>query len=254
MGKNFSLSVLDDVVMSVDVNHRRQFCELLSKEFPDTQFIVTTHDEIWAKQMKTTGLIKTKSDIRFRGWSVDNGPIYEQGEEFWDKIATDLKNDDVPGASHKLRRGLEAELPDIAEALGAKVAYRGDAKYELGELTDAVKSRHVGLLKAAKESANSWNKKDELEKIKQLDQVRIATALSQVRENWAVNLQVHFNDWANMTVGDFKPVVKAWHEFLDLFHCSNDACESWVGVTYNAGKEESLRCRCGDYNLNLIKK
>ncbi len=254
LGKNFSLSVLDDVVMSVDVNHRRQFCELLQKEFPDTQFIITTHDEIWAKQMKTTGLIASKSDIRFRGWSVDHGPIYEQGEEFWDRIDEDLKKGDVPSASHKLRRGLEAELPDIAEAMAAKVKYRGDAKYELGELTDAIKSRHAGLLKLAKESASSWNKKDDLEKIKQIDKTRIEAALSQQRENWAVNLQVHFNDWADMSVNDFKPVVEAWHTFLDLYRCGNDACESWIGVTYNSGAQESLRCRCGEYNLNLLKK
>ena len=254
MGKNFSLSVLDDVVMSVDVNHRRQFCELLTKEFPDTQFILTTHDEIWAKQMQTTGLIKSKSDIRFRGWSVESGPIYEQGQVFWDRIDEDLKNDDVPSAAHKLRRGLEAELPDIAELLRARVPYRGDIKYELGELLSSVKGRHSELLKKAKESANSWNKKDELEKVKSIDDLRKAATLSKDKENWATNLQVHYNSWASMGKADFEPVVKAWRDFLNLFICGNESCESWVGVTAVAGKEESLRCRCGDYNLNLVKK
>lgn len=254
MGKNFSLSVLDDVVMSVDVNHRRQFCGLLKQEFPDTQFILTTHDEIWAKQMQTTGLIKSKSDIRFRGWSVEGGPVYEQGQVFWDKIDADLANDDIPSAAHKLRRGLEAELPDIAESLGARVPYRGDAKYDLGELLSSVKGRHADLLKKAKESASSWNKKDELEKVKLIDEARKVATLSQDKENWAVNLQVHYNEWAGMSKADFEPVAKAWHESLDLFNCGNDACESWIGVSLAGGKEESLRCRCGDYNLNLVKK
>lgn len=254
MGKNFSFSVLDDVLMSVDVNHRRQFCELLKQEFPDTQFILTTHDEIWAKQMKTTGLIKSKSDIRFRGWSVEGGPVYEQGRVFWDKIDADLANDDIPSAAHKLRRGLEAELPDIAESLGARVPYRGDAKYDLGELLSSVKGRHADLLKKAKESASSWNNKDELEKVKLIDEARKAATLSQDKENWAVNLQVHYNEWASMSKADFEPVAKAWHKSLDLFNCGNDACESWIGVSLAGGKEESLRCRCGGYNLNLVKK
>lgn len=254
MGKNFSLSVLDDVVMSVDVNHRRQFCELLKQEFPDTQFILTTHDEIWAKQMQTTGLIKSKSDIRFRGWSVESGPVYEQGQIFWDKIDSELGNDDIPSAAHKLRRGLEAELPDIAESLSARVPYRGDAKYDLGELLSSVKGRHTELLKKAKESASSWNKKDELEKVKAIDEIRKAATLSQDKENWAVNLQVHYNDWASMSKADFEPVAKAWRELLGLFTCTNEACESWIGVSFANGKEESLRCRCGDYNLNLVKK
>lgn len=254
MGEDFSLSVLDDVVMSVDVNHRRQFCELLIKEFPETQFIITTHDEIWTKQMKATGLVQARSDIRFRSWSVDNGPVYEQGQMFWDRIEEDLDNDDVPSAAHKLRRGLEAELPDIAESINAKVPYRGDAKYEMGELLSSIKAQHAHLLKKANESANSWGRTDELQKVKDFDEKRKKASLSQDRENWAVNLQVHYNEWAGMSKTDFKPVVAAWKEFLDLFVCGNESCESWIGVTSAVGKEESLRCRCDTYHLNLLKK
>lgn len=254
MGKNFSLSVLDDVVMSVDVNHRKQFCELLSNEFPDTQFIITTHDEIWAKQMQTTGLIKSGSDVRFRGWSVDNGPIYEQGKVFWDTIDESLDKDEVSAAAHTLRRGLEAELPDIAEALGARVAYRGDAKYELGDFQHAVKGRHGDLLKLATASADSWNNQTEKDKVQKLKDVRTAAALTHDKESWAMNLQVHYNDWATMTAAEFRDVVKAWHDFLDLFLCSNPDCEPWITVAGRPGNEESLRCRCGDYNLNLLKK
>lgn len=254
LGKSFSLSVLDDVVMSVDVNHRRQFCELLRNEFPDTQFIITTHDEIWAKQMQTTGLIKSKSDIRFRGWSVDNGPIYEQGQVFWDKIEDDLAAEDVPAAAHKLRRGLEAELPDIAESIGAKIAYRGDAKYELGDLLDAVKGRHGDLLGMAAASANSWANKELQAVVEKLKTDRTTAVLTQDKEHWAVNLQVHYNDWASMTPDDFRPVVAAWHEFFNLFACSNSECGTWISVSGQPGHEESLRCRCGVYNINLLKK
>lgn len=253
LGKNFCLSVLDDVVMSVDINHRRQFCELLKQEFPDTQFIITTHDEFWAKQMQTTGLIKSKYDIRFRGWSVDGGPVYEQGKMFWDKIEEDLTKGDVPGAAHKLRRGLEAELPDIAEALGARVTYRGDAKYELGELIDAVKGRYSDLLKKANDSANSWNDKSRQAVVQGLKNAREAATLSQARENWAVNMQVHFN-WGDLTADEFKPVVGAYQEFLGLFSCTNPDCESWIAVKGQPGHEEELRCRCGTYSLNLVKR
>src|SRR5437870_9372200 len=62
-GDRFSLAVLDDVVMSVDQDHRKEFCRLLKKRFPNTQFIITTHDKIWAKQMQTEGLIAPKSGI-----------------------------------------------------------------------------------------------------------------------------------------------------------------------------------------------
>src|SRR4029077_13693791 len=49
-GARFQFSLLGDVVMSVDSGHRYQFCKLLKVQFPDTQFIITTHDRVWAAQ------------------------------------------------------------------------------------------------------------------------------------------------------------------------------------------------------------
>jgi predicted ATP-binding protein involved in virulence len=47
LGEDFRYAVLDDVVMSVDSSHRRRFAELLKTEFPNVQFVITTHDEVW---------------------------------------------------------------------------------------------------------------------------------------------------------------------------------------------------------------
>ena len=41
--------LLDDVVMSIDMDHRITFCKLLNEIFPNKQFIITTHDFIWRK-------------------------------------------------------------------------------------------------------------------------------------------------------------------------------------------------------------
>lgn len=113
---DFRFAVLDDVVTSVDVNHRRQFCKLLKVVFPDVQFIITTHDEVWARQMVPSGLVTWGSLARFHGWIVDGGPLYGQGGDFREKIDADLAND-VPGAAHKLRRSLEASLSDTAASI-----------------------------------------------------------------------------------------------------------------------------------------
>lgn len=72
LGKDFTFAVLDDVLMSVDTGHRREVCRLLKTEFPDTQFILTTHDRVWLQYMKTENLIwRSKT---FGGWTVDSGP------------------------------------------------------------------------------------------------------------------------------------------------------------------------------------
>lgn len=46
-GGLINLFILDDVVMSVDSDHRRELCHLLATSFPDMQFLITTHDRTW---------------------------------------------------------------------------------------------------------------------------------------------------------------------------------------------------------------
>ena len=46
-----NLILLDDVVMSIDIDHRKNFCKVLKNQFPNKQFIITTHDYIWRKEI-----------------------------------------------------------------------------------------------------------------------------------------------------------------------------------------------------------
>jgi len=251
LGDDFKLAVLDDVVMSVDVNHRRQFCELLKSEFPGVQFIITTHDQVWARQMQSAGLITGKQQARFYGWSVQDGPLYESGD-IWARIEEDLAREDVAGAAHKLRRRLEAATADIAEAIGGSVKYRGDANYELSELLAAVKGRHGELLKKAANAANSWNDDAAKAAVQALKDARGAVIPDQEAEDWAINKLVHNNDRAQMSVNDFCPVLDSAKQFLGLFVCDNEDCGGWVHV--EGRPPESLRCDCGRYFVNLKPK
>jgi recombinational DNA repair ATPase RecF len=251
---DFRLAVLDDVVTSVDANHRRQFCKLLKDRFPDVQFIMTTHDEVWARQMQSSGLIARRSLARFHGWTVDGGPLYGQGEDFWTQIEADLSKDDVAGAAHKLRRNMEASLADIAAGIQGQIVFRADNNYDLSSFFAAVKGRHGDLLKKATASANSWNNDTAKQEVEKLKAERAKAILAQDGENWAINALVHNNDWASMSKADFAPVVEACKQFLDLFTCSNATCDGWMYVLGIPGKEEELRCACGSFALNLRKK
>lgn len=251
---DFQLAVLDDVVTSVDANHRRQFCKLLKDEFPDVQFIITTHEEVWARQMQSSGLIARRSLARFHGWTVDGGPVYGQGGDFWTHIETDLANGDVPGAAHKLRRNLEASIADIAAGIQGRVIFRADNNYDLSSFFSAVKGRHGDLLKKAIASGRSWGNETAQKRAEDLKEERAAALLAQDGENWAINALVHNNDWATLTKADFVPVVEACKQFLDLFTCSNATCDGWIYVLGMPGSEEELRCPCGAFTLNLRKK
>lgn len=133
-GENFTLAVLDDVLMSVDTGHRREVCSLLKKEFPNTQFIITTHDPIWLRHLKTEGIIGGKSSVHFRKWSVNQGPTQWDMRDVWSEIEDSIKENDIRAAASLLRYYLEYESAELCQRLRALVEFRGDAQYQLGDL------------------------------------------------------------------------------------------------------------------------
>jgi hypothetical protein len=251
-GDRFTFALLDDVVMSVDAGHRYNFCKLLKTEFPDTQFIITTHDRLWAEQMKSAGLVTRRTSLAFHSWTIDTGPLVESNLDIWDDIAASLAKGKVEVAAAGLRHHLEYVSRHLADELGAPVPFRADGNYELGDLLPAVLTRMKALLGKAADAAQSWGNNALRDSI-----VARRTALSnatatQSVEQWAVNRAVHYNEWANFGRKDFEPVVAAFKDLLACFVCPN--CESWFHVTPPRGTPEALHCPCGETNLNLSAK
>jgi recombinational DNA repair ATPase RecF len=250
-GNRFSFSLLDDVVMSVDAGHRYQFCKLLKTYFPDTQFVVTTHDRLWAEQLKSAGLVTAKTSIAFHSWTIDTGPLVESNLEIWDEIAAALGKGKVEAAAAALRHHLEYVSRHLADQLGATPPFRADGNYELGELLPSVLARMKSLCGKAADAAQTWgNTADKEAATKRKAALSTSNAAMSI-EQWAVNKAVHYNEWANFGKKDFEPVVAAFKELLACFSC--DKCESWLYVTPR-GNPESLRCACNAVSFNLKPK
>lgn len=252
LGDDFRLAVLDDVVMSIDADHRKHFCELLKNEFPDVQFIITTHDRVWARQMVTSQLIGSKRQLRIDRWDVENGPWVSAGTDFWDDIEIALNNNKVRDAASQLRHSLEWILSDLADHYRCPIPYSATGTYDLGDYLSAIKGRFRGLLSKAAEAANSWNDSEAMANVKSMKEAWTRLSLAQESEHWVVNRAIHYNEWANLSKPDFEPVVTAWREFLSFFECSE--CGSVFYVTKHDGKDDALRCDCRNTNMNLRKK
>jgi hypothetical protein len=251
-GKDFSVALLDDVVMSVDSDHRRQFCRLLKTYFPDTQFIITTHDRLWAQQMRSAGLVTAKTSLAFHGWSVDTGPLVEADADVWQDISVALARGKVETAAASLRRHLEYVSRELADELGAHTIFRADGKHELGELLPAVITRAKDLYGKAADAAQSWgNDTAKTATLARKTALAEASNASDV-ERWAINPAVHFNAWANFGKTDFMPVVGAFKALLECFRCGE--CGSWLYVSPRSVHPETLRCQCSAINLNLKRK
>jgi RecF/RecN/SMC N terminal domain len=251
MGGGFTFALLDDVVMSVDAGHRYQFCKLLKTQFPNTQFIITTHDRLWAEQMRSAGLVTTASSLAFHSWTIDTGPLVESNADIWQEIDAMLDRGKVEAASHALRHHLEYVSRHLADQLGAAPIFRADGNYELGELLPSVLARMKQHHAKAAEAAQSWSSESAKEIIRQRKEALAGSTAAANVEQWAVNKAVHYNEWANFGRKDFEPVVAAFKELLDCFRC--DKCQSWLHVTPRQ-RPESLRCACNAINLNLSPK
>lgn len=246
-----NIIVLDDVVMSVDSNHRRNFCNLL-KNFPNTQFIITTHDRLWAKQLRTENVVKNNNMIEFKWWSIESGPTVGAGIDLWNEMKEDLNNNDVPMAAWKLRRNGECFLNDVCDMIKAKIIFKSDGNWDFGDYLQASVEQYKKLIKCAKKSASSWNNKEKLEQLEKFDNKFTDTIKKTQSNQWAINPNVHYSKWADFQPNDFKPVVDAFNELFNLFICKE--CGNIPKLILSNMKWEALACPCKKFLWNLKEK
>lgn len=252
LGDSFSLCLLDDVLMSVDSNHRREVCKLLKTEFQNVQLVITTHDEVWGKQLSLEGVVTGKNLLHFRKWTVADGPVVWDMGEVWTEIEKDLGESKVADASGTLRRYLEFLMAELSFKLRAHVEARPTANYELGDLMPAVAGRIKDLFKRANTAANSWNQRDVVTKVSTLSTDFGTKYAATNAEQWAVNASVHYNEWVNLSPQEFRKVLDAFKNLISTLRC--DGCKSWFYVLPTKGQPETIRCECGTANFNLRAK
>jgi len=251
------LIILDDVVMSVDSNHRRQLCELLNCFFPNKQFLITTHDRVWAMQMKQNGVIDKDGLLEFFDWTIDTGPHVNDETDLWDRIAKDLTLNDVPSAAAKLRRGAEQHFAEICHSIQAKVPFNIEGNYDLGDLLTSALNQFKNILSEAIKVHESWQGElpldnDGEKELVFLDKDRKEKITRLTKEQWSINPNIHYNEWADFEKKDFEPVVAGFKNLIDMFYCKT--CGSLIRVIPNMKNPQNVRCNCGNVNWNMVKK
>lgn len=248
----FTFAVLDDVLMSVDAGHRREVSKLLRTQFPDTQFVLTTHDKAWLKFMGTTNLVASKDVVHFRKWTVDEGPSSWAKGDVWAEIRHMAEHDEMPSAAGLLRRSLEHLSSEFCEALRAKVEFSIDGHHDLSDLLDPAINEMKSLLKTARLAAESWTDDERVAAIKTLE-AQFSTAVADAKvEQWQINPSVHYNEWASLHKDEFLAVVSSFETMCTLFKC--DSCKNLLEVSPAKGSKEFLRCLCGARNFSFMKK
>jgi hypothetical protein len=157
----------------------------------------------------------------------------------------------VNAAAARLRRGLEEFAYHACDALKAKVRFKMDGRWDLGDLLPAAMEQYKDLLKKAKNSANSWNKTELVEELKAHDeQVRVIFE-AQGKVQGMVNPSVHYNTWADLRPEEFRAVAAAQRELVELFYC--EVC-GWASPRRMDTKLRSTYNRLGDHHEREAKE
>lgn len=131
----FKLLVLDDVVHSVDADHRDRIARLLKEKFSDHQIVIVTHDSIFYQRLRA--IFGSKYEyVYFTNWSLEGGPVRIQASTDIDRITSaeirnSMSQDELAGACGRFGEWLFMQLD---ERLQVAVQARFSRPHDLGNL------------------------------------------------------------------------------------------------------------------------
>lgn len=140
---DFKLMVLDDVMHSVDSNHRARVVQLLRDQFADHQIIVTTHDDVFYRKLREVFRQPEIEQHRLGAWTLQRGPVLVDS-------ATDIDRITVPEiraqkSAEELAsaagRFLESQLKRLTEGLQINVVARFESRHTIADLWPPLKSK-----------------------------------------------------------------------------------------------------------------
>jgi hypothetical protein len=223
-----ALLVLDDVMHSVDGEHRRATADLIFEQFGDHQIMITTHDPIWFEQLKTAAWAKNRKlrPLRIATWSVKTGPVWGDHRSDVQWLRSPDANTSLP-ADRVIRAGrvLEEMGQILCNNLNVSVPFRRDGRYTIDPLWSNFKTaalKHKAFATAAQGAGDCINK------IEQLRAYR----------NW---VGAHWNEWAQqLTPAEADAFAGAVMALHGLVFCAG--CGEFI---QRIGSIEGLwSCRC----------
>lgn len=247
-----NLILLDDVVMSIDIDHRKNFCKVLKEQFPKKQFIITTHDYIWRKELEAQGVVAKKNVIHFKSWDIEHGPYVEIGSNIWEVINKYLANGKKNEAIGLMRYYMEEFFSDICARYKLKVPFSTSGRWSLEEVFSPVNAHYRRAIKKAKDSAISFQKATD--RICAYEKSYLEAFNKLQTERWAINPSTHFTIWAQgLSISELKELCLAVKNFCETFECPS--CKGLITINSDINLDpQNIYCDCGEYSFSCIKK
>lgn len=249
---DLNLILLDDVVMSIDIDHRISFCNLLKEVFPNKQFIITTHDYIWRTELEQQHIVEPQNVFYFKAWDITKGPLLAKSNDIWERIEDDLSAGNKNEAAYLLRYYLEEYLAEICNRYRLLVPYSNTARWSLEEKFNPVHKFFKDALNLAKQSLISYNK--DTSRIDGLIQKYEKCFQALNADKWIMNPSTHYTDWAkNISITELYTLSMATKNYCECLKC--EQCKKALFFTeVQNGKPKQIVCDCGEYMFSCIKR
>lgn len=132
----FKMLVLDDVMHSVDADHRTRIATILRNEFNDHQIITTTHDWHFYEALRAALGSSKFIYLSISDWDIKCGPYLSDPSTDLDTIMSeDLRRSRSQNdLSAACGRFMEWLLKELTENLGVAVPARFRRKHDIGNL------------------------------------------------------------------------------------------------------------------------
>jgi len=223
---------LDDVVVSLDRNHRGMVAEVLEKEFCSRQVIILTHDRDWYTDLR--------AQLDGKAWEFRTLLPYETpgiGIRWSHKTSTFadarvLLKDRPDAAGNDARKIMDVELAMIAERIQIKLPYMRGEKNDKRMAYDLVTriasdgkkcfQRRCGDAYAAHEPA-----------------VEMLNAAGKLLTSWG-NRASHSPD---IVRSEAVRLIDACEAALGSFQCPTCGKQVWLA---DAANQEWVQCQCGE--------
>jgi hypothetical protein len=224
--------ILDDVVVSLDRNHRGMIVDLLKEQFADRQVIIFTHDRDWYAELR--------HQLDGKRWGFKALLPYETPElgirwsdrtNSFDDARANLK-DRPDSAGNDARKIMDIELALIAERLQVRLSYlRGERNDHRmwSEFLDR-------LIADGRKCLQKKSGADYLCYTAGLDQLDAARRLL---VSWG-NRSSHSPD---VVRPEAEKLIEACETALDVFQCSGCTQPLWMA---DAASKEWVQCQCGE--------
>ncbi len=223
--------ILDDVVVSLDRNHRGMIVQLLREEFDGRQILILTHDRDWFSELRQhldqaswsfRTLLPYESPLRGIRWSTNNSTFDDARAQIKDR---------PDAASNDARKIMDIELSIISERLYLLLPYLRFDKNDRRTAHEFLE-RIIALARKCfqlKDGANFQIHERAIEYLSQADELLIS---------WA-NRASHSFDSAP---AEASKLIDVCERALASFKCPN--CKKSVWFT-DASGPEYVQCQCG---------